>query len=276
MDTMSGGPETDNSARRPPQKVSENFNADDADVSFVSSDDVLFHIHRKTLEVNAGAFPPAEFDTHGEIAQLTEDAATLELLFQFIYPRRHPHLGSTPFESLALLAEAAEKYEVFAAMNVCWIRMRSFVPEHAAAVFEYASRHGYKEIMGQAAPFLLDTPLHEIVGMFSAELVVPWVRYREGWTAAVYKALHTPMLPEGMYILHSKTGKKCTSCSIDLDNGLGAMLWFALGERRSLAAVDDVFEKVTPMCKHIDKERCRRDVEAALKVQEIPGFETFL
>ncbi|KAG5651576.1 hypothetical protein H0H81_008159 [Sphagnurus paluster] len=87
-------------------------------------DDVLFHIHRRNLETNTAAFPPAEFETKGEIVELEENAATLELLFQFIYPQHHPHLDTTPFEVLAPLAEAAEKYEVYAAMNICRVRMK--------------------------------------------------------------------------------------------------------------------------------------------------------
>ena len=98
--------------------------AADSDITFVSSDNTLFHIHRKNLEAHAVGFPPAEIDTCGEMVRLTEDSVTLELLFAFMYPRRHPDLECTPFELLAPLAEAAEKYEVFSAMNICKIRMR--------------------------------------------------------------------------------------------------------------------------------------------------------
>jgi hypothetical protein len=57
------------------------------------------------------------------VVDLTEDSSTLELLFQFIYPQRHPTLFDAPYEVVAPLAEAAEKYEVFAAMNICQIRI---------------------------------------------------------------------------------------------------------------------------------------------------------
>ena len=98
--------------------------APDADITFQSSDRVLFHAHRKNLETNSAAFPPAEMLVCDEFVPLSEDSTTLELLFSFMYPRRHPDLESTPCEILAPLAEAAEKYEVFAAMNICKIRMR--------------------------------------------------------------------------------------------------------------------------------------------------------
>ncbi|KAG5637526.1 hypothetical protein H0H81_004222 [Sphagnurus paluster] len=158
----------------PTRRISENFKAGNADVTFVSSDEVLFYIHRKNLETNAEGFPSAEFDTGGEIVPLTETAVTLELLFQFIYPRRHPDLEDTTFEILAPLAEAAEKYQVFSAMTICKIRMKDFLPQHGVEIFNYASRHGYKDILSAAAPSVLDIPLDELVKKLSLQLVVPW------------------------------------------------------------------------------------------------------
>lgn len=60
----------------------------------------------------------------GEIVQLTEAAVTLEHLFRFCYPDRHPDVEAMKFDVLALLAEAAEKYEVYSAMNICKIYMK--------------------------------------------------------------------------------------------------------------------------------------------------------
>ncbi|KAG6916791.1 hypothetical protein DXG01_005314 [Tephrocybe rancida] len=104
--------------------VSERFHALDADVVFKSSDNILLYIHRKNLESHAAAFPPSEFDTRGEIVFLTEDASTLENLFQYVYPERHPDIELMPFESLYKLAEAAEKYEIFSLMCICKARLK--------------------------------------------------------------------------------------------------------------------------------------------------------
>jgi hypothetical protein len=152
-------------------------------------------VHRKNLETNAGGFPPPGFDTGGEVVPLTEAAPTLELLFQFIYPKRHPDLEFTEFEVLSPLAEAAEKYEVYSAINICKIRMRCFVSsflqcpvltsnlcvhralltQHTLEVMIYAAKHGYHDIVGEAAPLLLYTPLDEILVKLPQHLVVPWV-----------------------------------------------------------------------------------------------------
>jgi hypothetical protein len=76
------------------------------------------------LKVSAECFAPPEFETRDEIILLTETALTLELLFQFCYPDGHPDVEGLEFSVLALLAEAAEKYQVFSAMNICRICMR--------------------------------------------------------------------------------------------------------------------------------------------------------
>ena len=96
----------------------------DSDVTFKSSDNILFRIHKVNLKVSARGFAPPEFETFDEITCLTESAKILELLFQFCYPDRRPDVEQPEFDDLALLAEAAEKYEVFSAMNICNIFMR--------------------------------------------------------------------------------------------------------------------------------------------------------
>ena len=96
----------------------------DADVIFESADGVLLHIHRKNLEICTGAFPPSEIPTNEEHVLLSESGETLELLFKFVYPARHPGLEDFGIDVVAPLAEAAEKYEVYSAMNVCQQRMK--------------------------------------------------------------------------------------------------------------------------------------------------------
>jgi hypothetical protein len=96
----------------------------DFDVTFQSSDGILFRIHKINLKVNTGGFVLPEFETHNEIVCLTETAMTLELLFQFCYSDHRPDVEALDFDALALLAEAAEKYQVFSAMDICKICMR--------------------------------------------------------------------------------------------------------------------------------------------------------
>ena len=44
----------------------------------------------------------------------------------FLYPRKHPDLGVvSDFDTVAAVAEAVGKYEIFGAVNACEIRLRS-------------------------------------------------------------------------------------------------------------------------------------------------------
>jgi hypothetical protein len=85
---------------------------------------VLFHIHRENLEAHARKFALLGFKTADKVVPLTEDSPTLELLFQFMYPQPPPELKVVPFNTIATLAEAAEKYEVFFAIYVCQVHFR--------------------------------------------------------------------------------------------------------------------------------------------------------
>ncbi|TFK37786.1 hypothetical protein BDQ12DRAFT_607189, partial [Crucibulum laeve] len=149
----------------------------DADLIFQSSDNIHFHIHRKYLEANTGAFPPSEFEIGGdEIVPLTESSVTLELLFSFIYPQRHPELEDVPFEIIEPLAEAAEKYQVFSAMHICHLRMKCFIPTHPVEVLSYACRHDYPLVISAAAEVAVALPLTESVQLMPPHLIMPWVR----------------------------------------------------------------------------------------------------
>ncbi|KAF8975842.1 hypothetical protein BDQ17DRAFT_1194249, partial [Cyathus striatus] len=96
----------------------------DADVTFKSSDGVLFSLHKKNLATHSGGFPPADTSVGEERIGLPEDSETLELLFQFVYPDNEvPDLSDISLTLLMKLASAAEKYAVRSAIPLCKIRM---------------------------------------------------------------------------------------------------------------------------------------------------------
>jgi hypothetical protein len=98
--------------------------APDADLLVRSSDGVLFKVHRKNLEMHSEGSPGEDIPTHDELVELNETADTLELLFQYMYRQRQPDLYGIPFQTLASLTEAVEKYRVFPAMEICKVHMR--------------------------------------------------------------------------------------------------------------------------------------------------------
>ncbi|KAJ7431475.1 hypothetical protein B0H11DRAFT_2130378 [Mycena galericulata] len=189
-------------------RKSELFNAPDADVVFQSSDDVLFSVHRVNLQTHTEGFPPAEIVTEGEICPLPESSATLEVLFQFIYPRRHPSLDNFRFEAVAALAEAAEKYQVYSAMNICHLRMKEFLPANAAEILTYAAKHDYPTVVAEVAPILIDLSLVDIVQILPPHILLPWVKYREEWEKVVQQA--TSSVQKGHV---DRYGDVCRHCS---------------------------------------------------------------
>ncbi|KDR76653.1 hypothetical protein GALMADRAFT_96381 [Galerina marginata CBS 339.88] len=169
------------------------FNDVDADVTFCSADGNLFHLQRKYLEANTGAFPGSEFDTRGEVTHLTETSIVLNLLFQFVYPRREPEIENLEFDTLAALAEAAEKYEVFHAMNVCKLQMKSFISKYPLKVLEHSARHDYPTLIQDAVPNLVRLPMADVAEHLPSRYIIPWIRYRGLWDSFFDDAVKSAM-----------------------------------------------------------------------------------
>ena len=101
-------------------------NAADSDITLQSSDGVFFKVHRKDLEVHSEGFAGADAispGTSGDEVVLSETSAVLELLLQHMYRGTRPDLRKVDFKTLSGLAEAAEKYQVFAASDICQVHM---------------------------------------------------------------------------------------------------------------------------------------------------------
>ncbi|KAG5644450.1 hypothetical protein DXG03_008349 [Asterophora parasitica] len=163
------------------------FDAVDSEITFKSSDGRLFKLHKKHLEVGAGGFPPSEFSQEpDEVVPLPESSETLEVLFQYLYPARHPLLlkleDAISFGVLASVAEAAEKYQVYMAMDVYMKAMGAKLHDHPCEILIYAEKHGYTTLLDQAAILLLDAPFKETMGKLPIHLSIPWAMYHAAWT----------------------------------------------------------------------------------------------
>ncbi|KAJ7790619.1 hypothetical protein B0H13DRAFT_1676139, partial [Mycena leptocephala] len=155
--------------------------ADDADITISSSDGVLFKVHRKNLEIHSDIFAAAADTTQrehyddGEIVHLTEQADVLDLLFQYMYRQPQPLLKSIKFEICARLAEAAEKYLVYAATPATKLRMRDSVIEHPLEVLNYAARHNHAELADEAARLSMGLPVVQAVKILAPDTLAKWV-----------------------------------------------------------------------------------------------------
>ncbi|TFL00278.1 hypothetical protein BDV98DRAFT_473446, partial [Pterulicium gracile] len=63
-------------------------------------------------------------DSALDIVDVSETLTTLDLLLQFMRRQPQPDAGVMEFATLAALAEAAEKYEVYSAIQVLKVPMR--------------------------------------------------------------------------------------------------------------------------------------------------------
>ncbi|KAG6815052.1 hypothetical protein H0H87_005503 [Tephrocybe sp. NHM501043] len=204
--------------------------------------------------------------------------------------KRHPDIELLSIEDLCKLAEAAEKYEVFGVMNICKIRMKELVKDHPKEAFDYASRHGYHDILSMAAPLLVDIPPSKIAPTLSPHLIGPWVRqlplsisqllgtyfcvvgklsYQEHWSIEAEKV----MLAQRMGI--------CDNCRWDVtgfpDVGFYER-WCALGRKRSRKVLQEL-RAIAFKVQHCGKNNSGEFLSAAdldKALDAIPAFDTFL
>lgn len=151
-------------------------------------------IRSKYLAATSGGLqvPAAMSTTPNEVVPLTE---ILDLLFRFVHPRAEG-LRRTTFGAFFPLAEAAEKHQVFGAMNTCFTRLEyvyfkyvrsptlivdhfgsQLIKQHPIEVLNHSHRHGYFNIADQAAIETIALPLNKITkGLTHPGLLQRWVR----------------------------------------------------------------------------------------------------
>ena len=64
----------------------------------------------------------------GELVELTEPSEVVDLLLQLMSLQEAPDLKSLDFETLSMLAEAVEKYDVFHSKATCRMLMQYVNP----------------------------------------------------------------------------------------------------------------------------------------------------
>ncbi|KJA23513.1 hypothetical protein HYPSUDRAFT_66202 [Hypholoma sublateritium FD-334 SS-4] len=171
------------------------FNDPSADIVVESSDGTRFRLHRKNIKVHTGsAFLGGLYCSSvddPDITCLSEPGDVLEIVFQFLYPQKHPDLGAvTESESVVAIADAVGKYEIYGAMNACEIRLRPFLSDHPTEIFTYAFKNRNQELLNKTALILSRFPLHERLENLPPQCSLPWVNYQKTWTA-VFDAIRT-------------------------------------------------------------------------------------
>ncbi|CAA7263048.1 unnamed protein product [Cyclocybe aegerita] len=155
------------------------------DVILRSSDGESFGAHQFNLECYSASFPPAASTTTNSpeemTVELTETAAVLRLILQYMHNVRQPDLSKVSFLVLSSLAEAVEKYLVFSAIDVCKVFMDKLSKDdYPSEVLMYAAKHDYLDLADKAARLTLGKSDSEMVaaaeGLQAPALVIlKWV-----------------------------------------------------------------------------------------------------
>jgi len=221
----------------------------------------LFKIHAKNLEAHTKRFPPAL----GAVIPLSETSKVLDLLFLFIYPQRHPEVERMEFETLASLAEAAEKYAVYSAMATCSLGMRNALPDHAIQICNYAATHNYPEVANLAAPLTLDLPIDKVLDVLHPIISISWVRYYAEWLDVLHFA----------YTDYKDRAHGTQPCSTWTDTAKRVIVNFG-GDFSSLRQLDKMFkaDTATRSCCVESLQGWRKAIDARLN--QISVFTDFL
>ncbi|KAF9457799.1 hypothetical protein BDZ94DRAFT_1272232 [Collybia nuda] len=166
-------------------------------------------------------------------------------------------------------------------MNICRIHMENILPEHAEAIMAYAVENEYPEIMGRAAPLLLNKSLEEIVVKMPEKLIVPWVRYNGKWLECTQTAFvrRTEVFEHGLTVYqcnYNASSNYCGSCSRSPEIFISQILGELLKGAASLKSLDTTFDPSFSCCDHTKPALMawRSAVEADIK--NIPNFTTLL
>ncbi|KAF8172483.1 hypothetical protein BJ912DRAFT_886690 [Pholiota molesta] len=160
-----------------------------ANLTFVSSDHVLFKIHKKHIDSNSAGFSiPENIIVGSDAVQLSEPSRTLEILFQFVEPPsksrsyRQPSVINMELSLFFAVAEAAEKYIVYSAMNICLTRMQQLLSQNSLEILNHCAKHGYISLADEAAKEALTQSLDMVASKLIAPGVLPrYLTYYNNW-----------------------------------------------------------------------------------------------
>ncbi|KAF9473682.1 hypothetical protein BDN70DRAFT_997532 [Pholiota conissans] len=189
-------------------ETSKIFCCPNADTTFISSDDVAFKIHSMHLTSHSVGFANSQniLDVT-EPVHLPERSGVLEILFQFIEPPseaanyHQPSMIDLDDRLFFEVAEAAEKYIVYGAMNTCLTRMDQMPADYPFEVLNHCTKHGYPDLADQAAEESIKLPLRKAASKITCpDTLRKWLVYYDEWREAGKSAVA---------LFEKKNSRKC-------------------------------------------------------------------
>ncbi|KAJ7598140.1 hypothetical protein C8J56DRAFT_814433 [Mycena floridula] len=156
------------------------------DMVLESSEGVKFGAHNQFLSCYSEAFPSTGEGVvilPDDVVKLSENTEIVTLMLQFMHPKPPPELHELPFSTLAQMAEAAEKYRIYAAMTSCKLLMRQAAMRHPLEVMLYAITHGYDDLLEEASPCSISLKEADVFSQLDGRLDIysAWTLYKQEW-----------------------------------------------------------------------------------------------
>jgi len=247
------------------------------DVVLESSDGTRFGSHVKNLETYSDGFPPSEFSNSNigtpvpEVVLLPESSDVLSLLLHYMHNQRQPQSSVFKFNILSQLAEAAEKYMVFSAIEVCRIHMKEAIADHPLPVLRYAAIHSYPELSDSAAPRTISLSLVEAEKSLhdTPKIFLAWLRYRECWLTVLRSTLDRSM------VTVSHGHGRCQGW-LNIYHSLLARIGLDLGKMRDVDRFFELQESWQSYCGPCNEAARTWRVTVHQRIAGIPKFSSFL
>ncbi|KAL0956166.1 hypothetical protein HGRIS_002326 [Hohenbuehelia grisea] len=275
-------------------QISRRFNGPEYDMTCRSSDNVLFKLNTKDIEMHSnmmtmfksgnskGGDGIDNSDKEVPSIALTETSSVLELLFQFMRNQPQPELTSITFTALLSLTVAAEKYQVYAVTDRCKVRLRECIPQHPLQVLDLAANHKYAALMDEAAPHTIELKLKDVQSILKPHVFNAWIRYHRTWMDLLHDA-YTYQEPTRWHWegFRDKVGVKAMDSPCEVWTEVWAKVAHRLAAKpESLLQVDDIFhdtqEVIGMRCMSCPKwiEDWHKEVKYQMSKQ--PKFSTFM
>ncbi|KAJ8496792.1 hypothetical protein ONZ45_g12296 [Pleurotus djamor] len=189
-----------------------------------------------TETIRSPPSPPSVSKLHSEQVQLSESSEVLNVLLQYMYRQPPPDLYELEFEVLEQVAEAADKYRVFFAIDACKRAMRDAIPSYSFQVLNWAVKHKHTQLIDEAAEYTIHMSSDNMKDALALSIQGAWITYHKYFLDTL-NAQYTRYLP---------TASHWNSATRDVDlpceawthayalvaHALGARPWMMLPERK--------------------------------------------
>ncbi|TFK64117.1 hypothetical protein BDN72DRAFT_861592 [Pluteus cervinus] len=219
-----------------------------------------------------------------QIVILPESGTILELLLQYMYHQPQPDLSLLDFDTLIALGEAAEKYQVYSALEICRVYLSLSIPDHPLRVLSFALKHNRTSLIDEAAKETIGEPLEGLISALQPHHFVAWVKYHRAWMDTLSKVyqFRDPLLRhwEGSKDADGPGTKLMVNpCEV------WAELWGTVahqlqGKPEMLLQIDEVFRQTRELlglrCRACERLIVDWQAEVEWGLEKIPKLSTYL